>query len=152
MSERYATLFTFQELVRLTVALHTFLVVTRREEEEREQHLVDILSWSEQIALASLDKVISIIDDDLSSRLEIQGPPTPVHEFFLAFTGRGPPPLKLYFFLYGLLDCAALLCRVIPNGALENSFKNQMKRILRQGVEPSFRWKAVSSLTGNLNV
>ena len=133
------------------MALHTFLMVSRREEEEeREQHLSNVLTWSEQIALASLDKVMSIIDDDLSSRMETQSPPTPVREFFLAFTGRGPPPLKLYFFLYGLLDCAAMLCRIIPNDALKAEFKTGMRKILKQGIEPSFRWKAVSSHGGNL--
>ena len=126
-------------------------MVSKREEEEREQHLTNVLTWSEQIALATLDKVISIIIDDLSSRLETQAPPSPFWEFILAFTGRGPPPLKLYFFLYGLLDCAAHLCRVIPNSALKGEFKDQMRRILRQGIEPSFRWKAVSSLLSGVD-
>jgi hypothetical protein len=65
-------------------------------------------------------------------------------EYFHAIGNRGPPEMDIYFYLYGLLDCATQLGRILPCDRINDEFKSKMMTIIRRSNEESYRWKAVS--------
>lgn len=52
--------------------------------------------------------------------------------------------MDTYFYLYGLLDCATQLGRILPYDRVKDEFKNKMMAIIRRSEEESYQWKAVS--------
>ena len=70
--------------------------------------------------------------------------PVGAWELVRAFVGRGPPDFSDYYYIYGLLDCASQLARILNNDLVPPEFKERMKRIILKSRDPSFRWKAVS--------
>jgi hypothetical protein len=70
-------------------------------------------------------------------------------EYLHIICDRGPPAMDSYFYLYGLLDCATQLGRILPYDEIKDEFKSKMMTIIRRSEEESYQWKAVSSRVRN---
>jgi hypothetical protein len=62
---------------------------------------------------------------------------------FLTFVNRGPPCFNDYYYLYGLLDCATQLGRILDETTVPLEFEERMREIVKKSKDASLRWKAV---------
>jgi hypothetical protein len=140
-NEEYQALFTLQELTRKTMALHLVAKVTTMSERIGENGNViasEALESSLDLAAAILDQILVELTrhDDFEATIRR---PSSFSEHFLAICDRGPPAMDPYFYLYGLLDCAAQLGRILSYDRIKDEFKNKMMTIIRRSEEESYR-------------
>jgi hypothetical protein len=91
-----------------------------------------------------LNTILSLLEED---RLEeYVTHPTTAFQDFRAFVGRGPPSFGEYHYLYGLLDCATQIGRIMKGEAVGKALLDRIRRIVTSETDPGIRWKAVSSL------
>jgi hypothetical protein len=136
-----------QELTRKTVALH--LVAKVKEMSERIDENGKAIASA---ALRSSLDLAAVILDQILVELEkydhfetTTRPRSSCWEYFRAILcDRGPPAMDTYFYLYGLLDCATQLSRILSYDRIKDEFKSKMMTIIRKSEEESYRWKAVS--------
>jgi hypothetical protein len=143
-NEEYKALFLLQELTRKTVALH--LVAKAKKMSERiDENGKAIASAafesSMDLAVAILDQILVELNSHFETTIRRR---SSFGECFLAIRDRGPPAMDTYFYLYGLLDCATQLGRILPYDRIKDEFKSKMMTIIRTSEEESYRWKAVS--------
>jgi hypothetical protein len=142
----YQVLFTLQQLTRKTVALH--LVAKVKEMCERidgsgKEIASAALRSSLDLAAAILDQILVALNQHNDFETTIC-PRSSLWEYCLAICDRGPPAMDTYFYLYGLLDCATQLGRILSYDRIQGKFKSRMMTIIRRSTEESYRWKAVS--------
>ena len=146
-NERYQALFILQDLVQVTMAVNVYaqakedVVGNALINAKLQDRPNDALGWSRRLANIILIKVFTLLDDVEKFEAGIS-PPKSYKEFFLSYFSRGPPGIDDYFYCYGLLDIAAQLGRVVPNGSLPAALKRKLSAVFRNGNEPSYRWKA----------
>lgn len=145
--ERYQALFSLQELTRVAVALHLYAKALEQStpidrNDEADHHLA--LKFSHDLADLILAKILSIVNEH--DRFETTvSPPSALWEHIVAFLYHSPQ-LDLYFYLYGLLDCATKLSSILRHDNLPQDFKSRMLQTICDSKDNSYRWKAVSSL------
>ncbi len=137
--ERYEALFGLQELTRVTLAAYLYNKVVaspaadNQDEEDRPGYLAE---WIMQ-------RILKILSEYDQFETNVSCPSTK-WEYLIAFLNRGPPSFDKYFYLYGLLDCATQLGRVVDHDRTPQPLRERMERIVRDSKDDSFRWKAVS--------
>jgi len=136
--EPYKILFVLQELTRLTLALGLHTKICN-------PGLGDKTASAPKLAVWVLKKILKSLDKKTQEGGVSQ--PKDAWEIFLAFWGRQPPRFSDYYYLYGLLDCATQLGRIIDHEMLPAGFEERMQKIIRNSIAPTLRWKAVSSST-----
>lgn len=138
--ERYATLFRLQEISRIALAFHRYARVSSICHSPVE---INISDASQTDATRILKKILARLR--MYGRFEenVSRPPYKV-DLFRAFLNRGPPHFSAYYYIYGLLDCAAQLARILDGDRIPQAFEHTMEQIIAKSKEPSFRWKAVS--------
>lgn len=145
-NEEYQALFLLQELTRKTVTLHLVAKVKKMSErigENGKAIASAALESSMDLAVAILDQILVELKRHNHFETTIRRRSS-FGEYFLAIRDRGPPEMDTYFYLYGLLDCATQLGRILPYGRIKDEFKSKMMTIIRRSKEESYRWKAVS--------
>ena len=143
MDSQYELLFAIQELTELTLALNR-LAEALKEANQRLPNAEKILGRSQQFAAEILRSIDGAIGSDTFRQVEATGPRRRSFvDYFNAFTNSGPSAFDRYYFLFGLLDCAARLARISSLELMPASLKVRMMQIATRSGEPSFRWKAV---------
>ena len=145
-NEEYQALFTLQELTRKTVALHLVAEVKKLSggiDESGKAIASEVLSSSLDLAAAILDKILAELQKHDLFETTIRRR-SPIWEYPRIICDRGPPAMDTYFYLYGLLDCATQLGRILPYDRVKGEFKSKMMTIIHRSEEESYRWKAVS--------
>jgi len=134
----YKIVFVLQELTRFTLALdlHTKIYNSK---------LGDKTASAPKVAVWVLKKILESLDKETQEDKVSQ--PKDAWKNFLAFWGNQPPRFSDYYYLYGLLDCATQLGRIIDRGMLPAGFEERMQKIIRNSIAPTLRWKAVSTST-----
>lgn len=145
-NEEYQALFILQELTRKTVALHLVAKVKKmsdRIDENGKAIASAALSSSLDLAAAILDQILVELNrhDQFETTIRRR---SSFWEYFHVICDRGPPGMDTYLYLYGLLDCATQLGRILPYDRIKDEFKSKMMTIIRKSEEESYRWKAVS--------
>jgi hypothetical protein len=135
-----------QELTRKTVALHLVAKVKKMSDRIDEKGKViasAALSTSLDLAAAILDQILAELKghDQFETTIRRR---SSLWDYFHVICDRGPPAMDTYFYLYGLLDCATQLSRILSYDQIKDEFKVKMMTIIRQSGEESYRWKAVS--------
>jgi hypothetical protein len=93
------------------------------------------------LATSILERILLLLSNDFIEEKVSQ--PTNAWRNFLAFTDRGPPCFNDYFYLYGLLDCATQLGRIVDKNAISLIFEERVRKIVKNSKDSSIRWKAV---------
>jgi len=96
--------------------------------------LAPLTAWILKRLLSLLNT--QIIEENISQ-------PSNTWKNFLAFVNRGPPCFNDYYYLYGLLDCATQLGRILYETAVPHEFEERMREIVKKSKDASLRWKAV---------
>ena len=144
IDDQFESLFVLQALARIALTVHRFAIVAKSIDESSNDGSI-LIRHSCEIAAGVLARIRVIFESPRYRSFELDPPTRPRFEDYLrACINRGPPSLSRYFFLYGLLDCAAQLARILPPFRMEPGFGDRMIRIVGSRREPSFRWKAVS--------
>jgi len=136
--ERYKIVFVFQELTRFILALDLHTKIC-------DPALGDKMTSAPKLAAWVLEKILESLDKETHEEKVSQ--PNDAWTIFLAFWGKTPPRFNDYYYLYGLLDCATQLGRIIDHGMLPAGFEERMQKIIRDSIDPTLRWKAVSTST-----
>lgn len=145
-ANQFESLFGLQELSRIALSLNHFAIVLKASNQAPNSANI-LFQRSHQLASAVLRRVYDILNSEPYYQFETRGPSRPyLKALLLAHVNRGPPRLDKYFFLYGLLDCAAQVARILPPLMMEPDFGERMMQIIRLSSEPSYRWKAVEIL------
>lgn len=136
------TLFDLQTRTRIILASDRFTkVITRTADTSQDE--CDTPNSSQGEAVSVLKRILSILytygpfEEDISY-------PARALEVLRAVTRRGPPGFSHYHYIYGLLDCATQLGRILDGGHVPQEFEERMKQVILRSRNPSFRWKAVS--------
>ncbi|KAI9771280.1 MAG: hypothetical protein M1840_002250 [Geoglossum simile] len=136
---QFETLFGLQELTRVTLALYLYENVVG----SSTTGPGDLAGWI-------LKRILSVVKDDpFETTVSC---PSPRWEYLLAYLNRGPPSADKYFYLYGLLDCATQLGRVIGRDRVPPQLIVRMEGIIENSTEDSFRWKALEFLLSDPEV
>ena len=106
-------------------------------------HAFEDLDRSHRAVDLVLGKILTELKRDKAFERKF-GPTFPHRDYLLAMLNRGPPDMDPYFYYYGLLDCATLLARIIPNSKIASELRLRMERIIWHSREDSYCWKAVS--------
>ena len=152
--DEYQALFLLQELTRKTVALHLVAKVKKMSSriDGNGKAIASLaLESSMGLAVAVLDQILVELKKHNRFETTIRRPSS-IWEYFLAIRNRTTPAMDTYFYLYGLLDCATQLGRILPHDRIKDEFKSKMMAIIRGSEEESYRWKAVSYPCSSLNI
>ena len=145
-NEEYQALFILQELTRKTVALHLVAKVKKMSDriDENGKAIASVaLSFSLDLAAAILDQILVELKRHNQFEITIRRRSS-FWEYLSMISDRGPPAMDTYFYLYGLLDCATQLGRILPYDRVKGEFKSKMMTIIWRSEEESYQWKAVS--------
>lgn len=147
-NKNFEDLFTLQDLTRLTLASQVRLTVKRDSivtVQHRVTNYAQMLKYSPQdLAEWIFRRILFTINRIGQPEKNTSSPPVKL-DYVRAFMDRGPPSFDKYFYVYGLLDTASQLSRVIDPGKIPLDLELRMKNIIEQSKEASYRWKAVSS-------
>ena len=138
---RSEAVFVLQELTRITLASDLYTKIVKSSSSTAGRRRSDALDPPQALATEILERILCLLNDDYINENVYQ--PTTTWERFLAFFNRGPPCLGKYYYLYGLLDCATQLGRILENSMVPRSFAERMREIVQRSRDPSLRWKAV---------
>jgi hypothetical protein len=144
-NQQYQDLFEVQELTRILTAFDFYgRVVSQsaKNDQDPASNSSPILDCSRNLAKSALGHILKLLDQNQDFE-RTASPPPAIWEQILAFLRRGPPDFNRYFYLYGLLDCATQIARIIPLESVEKDLTSRMKLIIQSSKEPTFRWKAV---------
>ncbi|KAI9861443.1 MAG: hypothetical protein M1813_005340 [Trichoglossum hirsutum] len=133
---RFEALFGLQELTRVTLALYLYQDVVGSSTTEPG----DLARWI-------LERILSIVKDDPFEKAV-----SPMWEYLSALANIGPPSIDRYFYLYGLLDCATQLGKVVDSDRVPQPLILRMEEIIENSTEDSFRWKALEFLLSDSKV
>ena len=148
MEEKYEALFSFQELTRMVLASHRLASESQVSSDSQEVATTPWIQGSIDLANVVLDQIAQILSCDPYSNFEVStSPPPKLWVDFLVASNQGPPGMSPYFYIRGLLDCAAQLSRIVPFPELPEKMRRRLVLIIRRSTEPSYRWKAVSPTT-----
>jgi hypothetical protein len=150
-NEKYQALFIFRELTRKAVAHHLVEKVktmSDKIDENGKAVASTALEASLDLAAAILEKILVELKRHDGFETTIR-PRSTFWKYFLAICDRGPPAMDTYFYLYGLLDCATELGRILPYDRITDEFNSKMMTIICRSEEESYRWKAVSHRVRN---
>jgi hypothetical protein len=142
---QYQDLFEVQDLTRILTAFHFYCLVVSQSTEHGQgpaSNSSPILDCSRNLANSTLGHILKLLDQNQDLE-KTASPPPPIWEQMLAFFNRGPPDFNRYFYLYGLLDCATQIARIIPLESVEKHLTSRMQLIIQSSKEPTYRWKAV---------
>ena len=97
---------------------------------------------AQDVAARALDEILSLLP--ASDALARISPPGDLWGDFLAFLNRGPRDFDEYFYVYGLLDCATQLARIVQQSRIPAELQSRMRRVVVENrANLGFRWKAV---------
>ena len=88
-----------------------------------------------------LERILSLLNKE--NLEESVTHPATAWNSLLAFFDRGPPCFSEYYYVYGLLDCATQLARILESGMVPLPFEQKMWKLIQSSRGPSLRWKAV---------
>ena len=138
--KRSDTIFVLQEITRITLAFDLYTkVVKSAPSADQPQH--NALGSPRTLVKWILERILLLLSDEQIE--ENASHPATAWNHFLAFFNRGPPCFSDYYYLYGLLDCATQLGRILEKAMLPSSFEEKMREIIQKSKDPSLRWKAV---------
>ena len=143
-NQEYKALFLLQELTRKTAALHLVAKVKKmaeRTDDKGKANASAALESSMDLAVVILDQILVELNSHFENTVRRR---SSFGEYFLTICNRGPPAMDTYFYVYGLLDCATQLGRILPYNRINDEFKSKMMAIITTSEEESYRWKAVS--------
>ncbi|KAI9800304.1 MAG: hypothetical protein M1833_003418 [Piccolia ochrophora] len=148
--ERFQGLFSLQKLTRITISLNVYAKASMNYTASSGAPDVKShanYSYTQEVARWLLGRISIIFDvyPDFERRIS---PPKAYREYFLAFISRGLS-FDSYFYLYGLLDCATQLTKVLGQDQIPKQFKARMRQIIKNSKDDSFRWKAIEFLLSN---
>jgi hypothetical protein len=144
ISTQCESLYFIEEVTELALALNRFASVSSSSGAPNAPN--EILDRSQQFSSGILSSILAKFDGNGDDRFENEPSRGRLGGSFGAFLNQGPPNLGPYYILYGLLDCASRLARILPPTMLEPEFKERMMRIICQSKESSYQWKAVSAI------
>jgi hypothetical protein len=93
------------------------------------------------LATSILERILVLLNNDCIEERVSQ--PTNAWRNFLAIADRGPPCFNDYYHLYGLLDCATQLGRIVDKNDISAPFEERVRKIVKNSKDSSIRWKAV---------
>ncbi|KAI9751514.1 MAG: hypothetical protein M1815_001085 [Lichina confinis] len=140
--ERYKNVFVVLLLTRVALALQLYADVHL----DREPAETSVARRSAQdVAARALDEILSLLP--ASDALARISPPGDLWGDFLAFLNRGPRDFDEYFYVYGLLDCATQLARIVQQSRIPAELQSRMRRVVVENrANLGFRWKAIEFL------
>ena len=138
--ERYEALFVLQEITRIILA---FDLCTEAVDNSPTTKLGDIYALDpvQDLATWILERILSLLNRFEQFERNVSHPAA-AWQHFIAFFDRGPLRFGDYYYLYGLLDCATQLGKILEEAP--SPFEDRMREIVRSSKDPSLRWKAVS--------
>jgi hypothetical protein len=128
-------------MTRITLAFDLYTKVVKSAPSDADRKRCYVLDSPQSLATWILERILSLLNDE-----QIEGNvchPDIAWQHFLAFFNRGPPCFGDYYYLYGLLDCATQLGRILEKDMVPWLFVERMQKIIRKSKDPSLRWKAV---------
>lgn len=147
-SERYQALFVLQRLTSASVAFNLISNVRNSAgslNEEQQANVSAVYECSLNLAGVALHKILLELDKHGDYEYNVR-PRSTSWDYFLAIIERGPPSMDLFLYIYGLMDCAAKLCSILPYAMLRREFRTRMTKIICRNGEERYRWKAVSTV------
>jgi hypothetical protein len=128
-------------MTRITLAFDLYTKVSKGALSDADRKRFYVLDSPQSLATWILERILSLLNDD-----QIEGNvyrPDRARQHILAFFSHGPPCFGDYYYLYGLLDCATQLGRILEKDMVSSFFVERMRKIIRKSKDPSLRWKAV---------
>ncbi|KAI9805098.1 MAG: hypothetical protein M1825_000932 [Sarcosagium campestre] len=144
----YQVLWNMQEVTRTVVALRLYAAIrdsaadTLLQADPVRSEMAS--SWS-ALATSVLEQ-LSLIISDQGSFEEDLSPPHSFWQHILNTIQRGPAAFTKYFFVYGLLDCVAQICRFVKLEQIPESFRNRLIAVMNKSKDDAYRWKALEIL------
>jgi hypothetical protein len=138
--KRSDAIFVLQEITRITLASDLYAKIVKSAPGANRRNC-NALGSPRTLATWILERILSLLNSEQIE--ENVSHPATAWNHFLAFINRGPPCFGDYYYLYGLLDCATQLGRILERGMVPSSFEERMRKIIQKSKDPSLRWKAV---------
>lgn len=140
-AERYNDFFVLQEMTRIAVAFKVRSNVLESVEITNSELISTNLGLLSRLATSIMERLLLLLNNDLIEERVSQ--PTNAWMNFLAFANHGPPCFNDYYYLYGLLDCATQLGRIVDKNDVSLQFEERVRKIAKNCIDSSIRWKAV---------